>query len=820
MGSDKKKITKLLSVNRRNFIKFAIGGAVGTAISPLPWKLIDDTAIFTQNLPWVPVPETGKFTKVKSHCTLCPGACGIEVRKVGDRAVKIEGRTDHPVNPGGLCPLGMGGLQLLYNENIRCKSPLKRLGSRGTGEFEPVTWDEALRILAHHMTELRSNGKAGSIAAIDGYNSGSTVSLLIKRFMKAIGSNNYMRLPSNEGDMAAVSKIMYGSDTPVSYDLENSDFILSFGCGLLDGWGAPGRVLNAWGLWRSAENRGRVTIYQVEPRASNTASKADKWIPARPGTETALALGIANVIIREDLYNKTFVENCTSGFFVNETGEIKQRGFSDIIVEDYNPDRVSEITGIGPDMIISTARAFAGAKAPLAICGKGKGILNGDINEFMAIHALNALTGNINRPGGVLTGARPPLSGLPEPEIDEIASESLKKADSAGVNSVLKNYFSQTSALTENILKGNGQGVDTLLVFSSNPAFTLPDGGNFYQSLVKTPYIVSFSPYLDETAMMADLILPDHTYLEKIDDLECSSLQYSFYGVTQPVVAPLYDTRNTGDVIINLAELIGGTTASSFPFKSLEEVIKTRAQGLFDSGEGTGKYTPLETPWKLISTGKGVTPDFKDFKGMWKHLRNGGYWYNPLSHIKNIDDLFNTPDSKFEFLSSRLKSPVEPSTAKPVPETPEEPLYMPRFRGLEKTDEAYPLMMAPYEMINLSSGWLPTPPYLNKTLFDSQLKGDDSFVEINPETAFAYKLKEGDKIQVTSVKGSAKVRVHLFDGAMPGIVFMPMGFGHIAYDDFSFGKGCNPNSLMRDKTDPLSGQPAWWHTRVKISKVI
>ncbi len=146
--------------------------------------------------------------------------------------MKIEGRTDHPVNPGGLCPLGMGGLQLLYNENIRCKSPLKRVGARGTGEFEPLSWDEALSILTNHILELRSNGKAISIVAIDDYNSGSTVSLLIKRFMKAIGSNNYMRLPSAEGDMAAVSKLMYGSDTPVAYDLENSDFILSFGCGL------------------------------------------------------------------------------------------------------------------------------------------------------------------------------------------------------------------------------------------------------------------------------------------------------------------------------------------------------------------------------------------------------------------------------------------------------------------------------------------------------------------------------------------------------------------------------------------------------------
>jgi anaerobic selenocysteine-containing dehydrogenase len=819
MGSDKKKITELLSVNRRNFIKFVIGGAVGTGLSPLPWKLIDDTAIFTQNLPWVPVPEKGKFTKVRSHCTLCPGACGIEVRKVGDRAVKIEGRTDHPVNQGGICPLGMGGLQLLYNENIRCKSPLKRVGARGTGEFEPVSWDEALRTLTHHILELRSNGKSGSIAAIDGYNSGSTVSLLIKRFMKAIGSNNYMRLPSTEEDMAAVSKIMYGTDTPVAYDLENSDFILSFGCGLLEGWGAPGRTLNAWGLWRSAEKMGNVTIYQVESRASNTASKADKWLAVRPGTETALALGIANVIIRENLYNKTFVENCTSGFFSNETEGSKQRGFRDIIVEDYNPDRVSEITGIGSDVIISAARRFAGAKAPLAICGKGKGILNGNINEFMAIHALNALTGNINRPGGVLIGARLPLSNLPEPEIDEIASESLKDPGLARANGVLKEYSSHTGALAESILKGNGQEVDTLLVFSSNPAFTLPDGGDFYQSLSKIPFSVSFSPYLDETAMMADLILPDHTYLEKIDDVECPSLQYSFYGMTQPVVAPLYDTRNTGDVIIELAGMIGGTTANSFPFKNLEETIKSRAQGLFDCGGGTGKYNPSETPWKIIASGARIAPDFKDFKKMWKHLRNGGYWYNPLSHIKNDGELFNTPASKFEFVSSRLKSLIEVSSEKFKSDRSEEPIYMPHFSGVERSDEEYPLIMAPYELINLSSGWVPNPPYLNKTLFDSQLKGDDSFVEINPETAMIYKLKEGDKIQVTSVKGSASARVHLFNGAMPGVVFMPMGFGHMAYDNFSFGKGCNPNTLIGAKTDPLSGQTEWWHTPVKISKV-
>ena len=121
-----------MELNRRNFIKFLVGGAAGIGATPLPWKLTDDIAIWTQNWPWVPLPPVGEFTHVKSVCTLCPGGCGIKVRKAGERAVKIEGRTDYPVNPGGICPLGMGGLQLLYNEDIRFTSPMKRTGPMRT----------------------------------------------------------------------------------------------------------------------------------------------------------------------------------------------------------------------------------------------------------------------------------------------------------------------------------------------------------------------------------------------------------------------------------------------------------------------------------------------------------------------------------------------------------------------------------------------------------------------------------------------------------------------------------------------------------------
>ncbi len=814
MKSNGKKITELLAINRRNFIKFAVGGVVGTGLSPLPWKLTDDVAIFTQNLPWVPIPETGEFTKVKSHCTLCPGGCGIEIRKVKNRAVKIEGRTDHPINPGGICPLGMGGLQLLYNENSRFLSPMKRVGSRGSGEYESISWDEALKILAHKILELRNKGKADAIVAIDGNRPGSTISLTIERLLTAIGSNNYMRQPSAEETTALVSSLMYGSDNPVTYDFENADFILSFGCGLLEGWGAPGRILNAWGMWKSPSDKGKVKVIQVESRASNTASKADKWIPAKPGTETALALGIANVIIKENLYNREFIENKTFGFQTHEIGGNTYKGFKDLVLESYTPEKVSVITGIAPDEITSLARAFAAARAPIAICGKGKGILNGDVFECMAIHALNALTGNINKPGGILIGASIPFSPLPDVELDDIATESLKK-------SVYKNaYGSDFSILTDSILSGKGEDIDTLLVFSSNPAFTLPDGGDFFQSLTKLPFIVSFSPYQDETALIADLILPDHTYLEKTDDVPSpSSLQYGFYGLTQPVIDPLYNTKTSGDVLIRLAQMIGGSIAKSFPWQTYENIIKIRVQGIFKSREGSISYDPSASPSMLIHSNTKVTLSSSDFNKMWENLKNGGMWFNPTSNIKAEENLFNTPSNKFEFFSNRLKTIFDASSEKHESHASEEMMFIPHYRPLETDEGKYPLKMIPYELINLASGWIPNPPYLNKTLFDDQLLKDDSFVEINPETAFKYELKEGDKITISSEKGSVEARVHLFNGAMPAVIFMPMGFGHTAYDDFIRGKGCNPNSLITGNKAPLTNQPAWWNTPVRIKKV-
>ncbi|MBW2335011.1 MAG: molybdopterin-dependent oxidoreductase [Deltaproteobacteria bacterium] len=769
-----------MEFSRRNFIKFAAGGLGGTLLSPLPWKLIDDIAIWTQNWSWVPVPERGKFSYINTVCTLCPGAA--------------------------VCPLGMAGLQVLYNEGIRWKAPMKRVGPRGSQEWKEISWDEATDTLANRIKGLRDKGNPEKLAAVDGNQSRSTMALLIKRLLSSIGSPNYLRMPREEDTYSMVNFLMQGINGPLAFDLENADFILSFGCGLLDGWGSPGRMLSVWRHWVTNEQQHKTQIAQVEPRASNTASKADIWLAPFPGTEAALALGMAHVIIKEKLYNKEFIKNHSFGFYdwFDDKGA-EHKGFSSIVLGKYSPKNVENITGIKRSIIIEVARKFASAHAPIALAGRGKGTFPGSLYEFMSIHALNALAGRVNNKGGTLITDDVPLAPWVDVEYDSVANNGLTKGrlDRAGT---LQYPFTESlmHKFTEVINGSHSSPVDTLLLCSTNPVHTMSDNKSFIEALAKIPFIVSFSPFMDETSMMADLILPDHSHLEKmVDIVKPTGLQYPCYALSQPVVKPLYRTSHSGDVIISLAKRIGGTVAHSFQWANFEEALKERVSGLYDAGKN---------------------------KLSWEDVTKNGYWYIPRQSLSKRSDIFKTPSKKFEFFSTEIELALKAySRGKSFDDalldlgisTKGDEACMPHYEEIKShgDENKYPLLLLPVEFINLATGWIGNPPFLNKTLFDHQIKRSDLFVEVNPKTASRYGLTEGSRAMLQSPKGELSVRIHLFDGAMPGVIFIPFGLGHTAYDKYLKGKGVNPNEIIDPIEDPLSGQPVWWNTRVKVIKV-
>lgn len=738
-----------MKIDRRCFLSFVIGGAAGTALSPLPWKLTDDSSIWTQMWPWVPVPKDGEINYVNSTCTLCPGGCGITIRKIDDRAVKIEGLKDHPVNKGGICMQGLSGLQLLYGPT-RIKTPLKRVGSRGSGKWAKISWNTALSEVVEKLQDLRSGGQAHTVGFISGTDRG-TVAQLIDRFLTVYGTPNNMQTPSIEDTYELSLYLMQGAQARPGFDLENSNFILSFGSGILDGWGSPVRMFQANSNWR----HNHIKVVQVEPRLSNTAAKATQWIPVNPGTETALALGLAHTIITESLYHKEFVDNYSTGF-----KDWKQR-----VLAKYDPQSVSRITGIDKATIVALARDFAKASKPLAICGRGRGVTPGSLDEFSAVQALNALVGNINKAGGFWAVPDPDYINWPPVEMDSTASDGMQQERIDGAWS--KKYASTRSLLNRlpaAIDAGQPYPLQALFIHDANPIYTMPDSKVVQQALDKIPFVVSFSSYMDETAQNADLILPHHTYLERYQDIPTPvGLQKPMISLARPVVKPQFNTMHIGDVIIRMAKSLGGNMAAAFPWKSYEACLKTTL------GK---KWTPLNDKGFLLDA------DFQP--APWKKA-------------------FSTDSGKFEFANKDM--PATPPVA------------------IEGDVNSFPLLLIPYDSIRLACGSIGDPPFAVKTVEDTVLKGKDVFVELNPETAGELGIKEGQSAVLSTPRGQAKVRVNLFEGIRPGVVAFPRGLGHFAENDkYLFGKGVNFNELIGPLEDPASGLDAAWGIRAKLSR--
>ncbi len=740
-----------MKIDRRSFLSFLIGGAAGTTLSPLTWKLMDDSAIWTQMWPWTPVPEDGEASYVNSACSLCSGGCGITVRKIDDRAVKIEGMKEHPVNNGGLCLLGLSGLQLLYGPT-RVRTPLKRVGKRGQGSWEKISWKDAVSEVSETLGELREKGQSHTAGIISGSDRG-TVPRLFDRFLTVYGSPNLMRTSSIIDSYELTLHLMQGVQALPGFDFENADFILSFGSGIIDGWGSPVRMFRANSTWCNTGGK----VIQIEPRLSNTAAKSDKWIPINPGTEASLALGIAHVIIKESLYDAGFINYYSEGF----------EDWKRFVLDEYGPDSVATVTGIDSTTIIALARSFARASKPLAICGRGQGTTPGSLNECTAVHALNALVGNINKKGGIFAVAEPDYINWPEIEMDDSAAAGMQKGRLDGAGS--KKYpFSRhlLNRLPQAVNSGEKYPLKALFVAGANPLYTMSDSKAVKKAFDKVPFVVSFSSYMDETAQNADLILPNHAYLERYEDIPTpAGMPKPVIGLSRPVVEPQFNTKHTGDVIILLAKAMGGNIADAFAWNSYDECLKE-------------------------------TLGYK-----WRVMVEKGFWSYPDFFVQTHEKSFDTVSGKFEFAPKETGSLKQ---FKPV--------------NIEGDKTNYPLLLIPYDSIRLANGVVGDPPFVMKSVDDTVLKGTDVFIELNPKTAGEHGLREGQLAMLSTPVGKARVKVHLFDGIMPGLVALPRGLGHTAFDDYLAGKGINFNELIGPVEDSVSGLDAAWGIRVKLAK--
>ncbi|MBI2153365.1 MAG: molybdopterin-dependent oxidoreductase [Candidatus Rokubacteria bacterium] len=807
-----------MALTRRAFLKVSAATGAGTMLATQFPSRKGASQEKTPKAPeerWVP-----------NVCLQCPAGCGILVRVVDGRAVKIEGNPEHPINLGRLCPKGHIGLQILYDPD-RIKGPMRRVGARGEGKWERISWDEALDTVAKRLRGLRAKGEPHRLVVMSGRNRGQMGGLL-DRFLDAYGSPNHVGHSSICADGTAQAHYLtQGFKAYAGYDWDNTNYLLCFGGGFIEAWRPTTRLLRAFGHMRR-ERPIRAKIVQVEPRFSVTAAKADEWIPINPGTDAALALGIAHVIVKEELYDQAFVAEHTFGFegWVDEKTGKKHMGFKTLVLEQYPPKRVAEITGVPEATIIRLAREFATTPPAIAAGERGASMQTNGVYNRMAIHALNALVGSLEVSGGVIVQHGPPLTKWPEVVLDEIAKGGGKqpRIDYAGTKKYpLAGKVYQD--MPEMILGEGPYPLDTLLLYYTNPMFSTPDVRRWEKAIEKIPFIVSFSPFLDETTAYADLILPDDTYLERWhDDVIYPSLGYPVISLRQPVVKPLFDTRNTGDALIELAKRIGGSVARSFPWKDYRELIREKVKGLHEAQKGNI-----------------VAPTFDKF---WEEFTEKGFWAAPPYKFRDWEHGFKTPSKRFEFFSQNLEHKLEELAKKEVEKTKEkrkalteeqaleeilrgvqlkargDEVYLPHYEPIRHIGDPakYPLLLNTYKLMTHAEGRGANSPWLQEILGVHVGVRWDSWVEINPETAKKLGIRDGDPVWVESVVGKIKTRAKLYPGAMPQVVNMPFELGHRAYGRYAKGRGVNPNEILVHENDRLGGLAGFFSTRVRVYK--
>jgi len=562
-----------MKVDRRSFLGLGLGAVAGAAVSPVGIKLTDDSSIWTQNWPWTPVPADGEVSYESSVCSLCPGSCGISVRKINSRPVKIEGRDGYPVNNGGACLHGIAGLQYLYDP-ARVKTPLKKNGDK----FEPISWDDAIALVAGKLADIRKSGLPEKLACIADKEQGS-VSGLFQRLLKTFGSPNFYTMPSLESYLELTAAALHGEGKTIGFDLENASFVLSFGAGIIEGWGSPVNCFQA----NASRKQRHAKLYQIEPRLSNTAANADKWIPIKPGTEADLALGICAVILKNNLFDSMATANFRGGF--NKLAAMLQK--------DYAPSKTAEITGVKASDIEKIATLFAKAKMPLAVFGKGRGDGSQSLKELVAVHTLNCLVGNINKKGGAFVQPINDYLSFPDESMDSIANAGFAKPK---LGRYVNQFFEKINASSKPV-------VDVLFVYNANPCYALHDPKRVKQALGKIPFVVSFSSFLDETAKEADIILPSHTFIERLEDVPSGAgLAKTVVGLTKPVTRPVFNTKNPGDTVILIAKALEGNIARSFEWETYDKCLENVTSRIWDSLSEDGYAILFEgTPSNLVT---------------------------------------------------------------------------------------------------------------------------------------------------------------------------------------------------------------------------
>lgn len=639
---------------------------------------------------------------VKSSCRMCHGGCGVLIYMKEGRVAKIAGDPGCPINHGTLCSKGIASTQIAYHPD-RLTHPVRRSGPKGSGKWERISWDEALDEIADRILDYKARFGAESI--VMGYGTGRENEAVIYRFANLLGSPNVLTAGHFcYGPRVATGILTCGSNPIVDYE-NHPRCILVWGNNL---------VISNPDCYKgepfSECLRKGSKLIAVDPRLTRVAAKADIWLPLRPGTDTALALGMLNIIVREELYDKDFVENYVHGWepFVER-------------VKEYPVERVARITGLPEGRIIEAARLFATTRPAAVQWGVAIEQQVTCADNDRALLALMGITGNIDVPGGQVLFKPPKIRNVGKFGAHHLLPEEQAAKRLGRERFPLAGNFAiiNPKCVWDAILEEKPYPVKMLFFISSNPLMTRANAGEVYRALKGVDFMAVADFFLTPTAELADIVLPAATWLEMdyIGDF------WKRHGIILPrrKAIQVGECRSDHEMLNDLAHRVG------------------QGEYWWDTFEGGLDY---------ILEPMGMT---------WQDFKKRDYIRGERIYQKYREKGFSTPTGKFELYSTQL----EKWGCDPLPryrEPPESPVSSPEVH------QEYPYILITgarspgfFHTENRQSPWLRE---LNR----------DPMVEIHPDTAAKEGIREGDWVIIESPRGKVRQRARLFKGMDPGIV--------------------------------------------------
>ncbi len=649
---------------------------------------------------------SGQGTKIfKSACRMCHGGCGLLVHVQNGKVIKLEGDPDSPVSRGKICPKGLASIELMYHPD-RITHPMKRVGERGRGKWERITWEEAYGILVPKIRELQEKYGNETIAVAHG--TGRYYFNHVIRFAHALGTPNWIEPGTAQCFIPRIisSLITYG-------DLIVTDY----------GYGEDGKTpecLLCWGKHPyvsgpDAESQFRVKhalqrgtkLIVVDPRQTRMAEMADIWLRVRPSTDDALALGFMHVIINEGLYDKEFVEKWTVGF-----ESLKER------VQQYSPERVEEITWVPAEQIRSAARMYATIKPAAMTWGNA---LEHSTNAFQtgrAVGLLPALTGNIDVPGGNVFGPHL-VDEIPLWLLDKLSEETKNKRMGADTYRILCSKeaiipSANIPLLFKAMRTGKPYPVKGLLLCGNNGLVSFANAKLTHETLTCLDFIAAIDLFMTPTAALADLFLPSATWLEADEILSAPLIAGNFILAQQKIVQ-VEECKQPEQIFIEIARRMQLPHAT----ESLEELLNESLKpvGLtFAQLKERGYHT---VPWQYR-----------------KHETNG------------IG--FVTPSGKVELYCSY----AEMLGYDPLPhyvEAPETPYSLPELAG------EFPYVLSTGGRIQ---------QYFNgefRQIHGLRKQHPYPLVEMSHHTAERHGIRDGDWVWIETPRGRIKQKAKLTD---------------------------------------------------------